>query len=284
MPGAAPAHAFIGWPGHCLGWDDAGRSWWWADGNGKELRTWPHDGAGERRFRLPDEGVPFARCLSGRLLLCGPKRLFFGSPPSRGGERRQRWALDCVSPVDPAEPRTWIHEGRTDRHGFFVFGTRNDGIDGRPIGSFFQYSRHRGLRRLALPTVTVATSICFSVDGRRLYFADGVHPRILQCEYDPDQALTANVREFVRTGALPGASVIDREGNLWNVQGGAGRVVQYGPQGEILRTYSLQKSGPATPAFGGPALDRLLLAGAFGVIELPDAGAIGVPDAPFDDR
>ncbi|WP_414636782.1 hypothetical protein [Aquabacterium sp.] len=40
---------------------------------------------------------------------------------------------------------------------------------------FFRYSQRNGLRRLALPPVSMANSICFSPDGGTMYFTDSLH-------------------------------------------------------------------------------------------------------------
>ena len=278
------SNAVFGTPRQCLRWDGATDSWWWADGAAGTLRNWSHDGQRESRCMLPDDAHAFAHCGSGRLLLCQPKRLCLATVPDASHGRTPRgWRLRALCAVDPAEPRTSIHEGRTDRRGYFVFGTRNDGADARPIGSFYQYSLQHGLRRLALPAVTVATSICFSVDGRTLYFADGALDRILQCDYDAASARIANVREFAAAGALPEASVVDCAGNLWNAQAGAGRLVQYAPDGGVLQRLALPWGAPASPAFGGAARDQLVIGRGDGLIRIPEAGASGLHDALFDD-
>lgn len=283
-PHAAALPAIVPAQGHCLRWDGASGCWWWADGAAGTLRTWSHDGLHELACWLPEDAGAFAHCRSGAMLLCQPKRLCFASTPGAGRARTPRgWRLHAACAVDPAEPRTSIHEGRTDRSGAFVFGTRNDGIDGRPIGSFYQYSTRHGLRRLALPAVTVAASICFSVDGRTLYFADGALARILQCDYDASSAAVSNVRSFAETGALPEGSVIDSAGKLWNAQAGAGRLVQYAPDGQVLQRLALPWGAPASPAFGGAALDQLVVGGADGLIRIFAAGASGLHDTLFDD-
>jgi L-arabinonolactonase len=277
--------------GQSLQWDRAALCWWWAGGATGTVQAWSPDGAHELRRVVAGEAGGFALCASGRLLVCQPKRLCFvtvantpGTPNTPNTPKAPRgWRLRSLCAVDPAEPRTSIHEGRTDRRGFFVFGTRNDGVDARPIGSFYQYSSQYGLRRLALPAVTVATGIGFSVDGRRLYFADGANKRILQCDYDCETAGVANVRLFAGTDGFPEACVIDSEDHLWSAQAGAGRLVRYAPDGSVLRQFALPPGAPASPAFGGVACDQLMVASWGGLIGFPQAGVTGLHDAPFDD-
>lgn len=281
-PAALPAIA----PGlgHCLRWDGARGWWWWTDGAAGTLHTWSPDGLHELACWLAEDAGAFAHCRSGATLLCQAKRLSLASTPDATRARTPRgWRLQPACAVDAAEPRTSIHEGRTDRSGAFVFGTRNDGVDARPIGSFYQYSTRHGLRRLALPAVTVAASICFSVDGRTLYFADGALPRILQCDYDAPSGAVANVRSFADTGALPEGAVIDSTGALWSAQAGAGRLVQYASDGRVLQRLALPWGAPASPAFGGAALDQLVVGGADGLIRIFTAGASGLHDTLFDD-
>lgn len=269
----------------CLRWDGVAKRWWWADSAAGVLRTWSQGSQEPFQHALPDEAGGFAQCSSGCLLLCQPKRLCVGvAPAAPGGRVQNGWRLRTLAAVDAAEPRTSIHDGRTDRQGYFVFGTRNDGADARPIGSFYQYSRRFGLRRLALPAVTIATSIAFSVDGRRMYFADGAQSVILQCDYDAENAVVSNVRAFADAGASPEGAVIDRDGNLWSAQAGAGRLVQYARNGAIVRRLALPWGAHASPAIGGEAMDELAVGSADGLIRLRNAGAAGIHDARFDDR
>jgi L-arabinonolactonase len=247
-----------------LCWDSTGACWWWADRQTGQLQQWPHRadmsraGGVSEHWPLPDEALPLAACLSGRLLLAQPKRLCLASQPPLRGRGRSAGTLEPLLAVEPAEPRTSIHEGAIDHQGKLVFGTRNDSPDGRPIASFSQYSRRHGLRRLALPTVTAATSICFSPDGTLLYFADGALHRILQCDYDAETATVGGAREFASTAARPGPAVVDGAGMLWSLQ--ERQLLRYHPDGSLCERHFLRHDGPAALALGGPQLDQLLLA------------------------
>lgn len=271
--------------GQCLRWDARGGRWWWADSAAGLVRAWPPRADAVLSCKAPYAAAAFAHCRSGLLLLGLAKRLCLAMPPAQGAGV-QRLQMRALTAVDPAEPRTSIHDGRTDRRGFFVFGTRNESADARAIGSFYQYSRQYGLRRLALPTVAVANSICFSLDGSQLYFADSAGASILQCDYDALKARVANIRPFalMDKGAAPGGAVVDRDGNLWSAQAGAGRLIQYAPDGSVLRRIAIPEAGPTCPAFGGDALDQLVVSSAHGLFAVPGSGATGVDDTLFDDQ
>lgn len=279
--------------GEGLAWDAANGAWLWTDIEAACLWRWAGPGQVPRRLALPDRLGSFARCRSGRLLLGLAKGLAWGR------EQGDRMEVTPLVPVEPAEPRTRINDGRTDRQGHFVFGTFNQSPERRPICGFYQYSSHHGLRRLALPAVAIANSICFSPDGATMYFTDTWQGSILQCSYDAGSARVSNLREFARVdGAGPDGAVVDAEGCLWSAQWGAGRVVRYAPSGEPLLTVGLAAPHVSCPAFGGEAMDELMLTSARaeldasalaeaplsgGLFHLRLPGITGLADALFED-
>ena len=252
--------------GEGLGWHAASARWWWTDIEAAAVHAWAPGSTQVHTYRLPDRAGSLVHCRSGRILFGLAKSLCFGGPrfPAASGAPHQL-AVQPVAAVDAIEPRTRVNDGRTDRRGFYVFGTMNEAEEKRPIGSFFQYSTQYGLRRLALPAVAIANSICFSVDGKTMYFTDTLTRRILQCDYDAETAEVGAPRLFAETDldhAYPDGSVIDRDGCLWNAQWGAGRVVRYGPSGRMLSVLALPVSQPTCPAFGGPGMDQLMVTSA----------------------
>ena len=275
-------------------WDEKRRALLWTD---IQLSTlWMHGAADNatRTWILPDRLGSLAICESGRLLLGLAKGLFLADLDTVAGAVL---GLEPVVSVEPGVPRTRINDGRTDRAGNFVFGTFNEAQDG-PSGSFYQYSSRHGLRRLDLGGVVIPNSICFSLDGRTMYFCDSPVARIRQCDYDASSAGVANVREFARLGAgegLPDGSVIDTDGCLWNAAWGAGLVRRYAPDGRRLAEISVSAKNPTCVVFGGDALDDLYVTSSRQemsddeLARTPEAGGVyrarvgarGVRDAAF---
>ncbi len=278
-----------------------GGRWWWTDIEAATLHAWRPAEPLPLTCRLPDRLGSFAHCRSGRVLLGLAKRLALATLD----DDLNLGPLQTLAPVDAAEPRTRINDGRTDRSGNFVFGTLNEDGERRPrstIASFYQYSLRHGLRRLALPAVAIANSLCFSLDGRTLYFCDTLTQRILQCDYDADSAQVDHIRPFTEMDlpdAWPDGSVVDAQGCLWNAQWGAGRVARYDASGALMATYTAPTAHTTCPALGGPGRDELMLttaraelsrealaaqphAGSLFGLRLPEA--LGVPDALFEDQ
>ena len=282
--------------GEGIVWSQRLRSLLWTDIEQSALWMYrPHDKL-TRQWSLPDRLGSFVLCESGRLLLGLAKRLAFADLDAATGS-----GLPVVPllPIEPDMARTRINDGRIDRAGNFVFGTMNEDQDA-PSGSFYQYSSRSGLRRLDVGGVVIPNSICFSVDGRTMYFCDSPTGVIRQCEYDADSAGVANVREFARYAegrGLPDGSIVDSEGCLWNAVWAAGVVRRFDPNGRLLLEVPVPSRNLTCAAFGGDSLDQLfvtssrqemseqqlLAAPAAGGLFAVQPGVRGVSDTTFRD-
>lgn len=265
--------------GRSLRWDARGGRWWWAGSGAQTVHAWAERDQAPLACRLPDAAGLLAHCRSGRVLLGLTKRLGLAEPGADTGSRQLR--VHPLVAVDAAEHRTAISDGCTDRRGFLVFGTRNVAEDGRPIGSFYQFSRQYGLRRLALPVVAEASSICFSADGRRMFFADARHGQLLACDYDAERGSVSAIRVFAQldAGATPRGSALDAAGCLWNAQ--PGQLLQYATDGQVMRRIALDCT---SVAFGGEHLTQLAAVGEGGLFTVPAPQVAGQPEIPFDDH
>ena len=282
--------------GEGIVWSQRLRTLLWTDIENSTLWMYrPHDRL-TRQWSLPDRLGSFVLCDSGRLLLGLAKSLAFADL-----EAASNATLPVVPllPIEPEAARTRINDGRIDRAGNFVFGTMNEDQNAAS-GSFYQYSSRFGLRRLDVGGVVIPNSICFSVDGRTMYFCDSPTGVIRQCEYDADSAGVANVREFTRYAegrGLPDGSVVDSEGCLWNAVWAAGVVRRFDPAGSLILEIPVPSRNLTCPAFGGDSLDQLFVTSSRqemseddlaaaptsgGVFELRGL-ARGVPDVLFAD-
>src|SRR5204862_3493459 len=184
--------------------------WWrerhallWTDIEGRRL--WMHDARGTRNLTLPDRLGSLAPCESGAVLLALAKGLFVASVDGSD----EQLTLRPLAAVEPDLQSTRANDGRTDRDGNFVFGTM-DMRDGHPAtGSFYQWSARHGLRRLELPKVGIANSICFSPDGESMYFCDSPQRRIMRGRYHAREARVDAISGFVTVAdGSPDGSVV----------------------------------------------------------------------------
>lgn len=238
-------------------WCERRQAFFWIDISEKRLWTHHPDSAQTRHWQLPDRPGCIGLLDDGRLLVVLAKSLCLGDPDASPGAEL---ALETLTALEPDQPHTRSNDGRADRAGHFVFGTMDEHEHKAARGSLYQFSLRHGLRRLPLPGVSIPNSICFSPDGRTLYYCDSVRPQILCCDYDSETAQADNVRVFAtldRDDVEPDGSIVDGEGHLWNAQWGAWRVVRYRPDGTVDRVLAIPVKHPTCSAFGGPTLSAL---------------------------
>lgn len=177
-----------------------------------------------------------------------------------------------VNPIVQVEPDlpTRLNDGRCDRAGNFVFGTLHELEPKAAVASFYRLNAEDlSLERLALRKVAIANSICFSPDGKVMYYCDSLDRAIRRCDYpslDNDRVFAATEGE-----GEPDGSCVDAEGHLWNAQWGGARVVRYAPDGSIDRVVATPARQPTCVALGGEGLDVLLCSSA--TVGLAEPGA-----------
>lgn len=218
---------------------------------------WRHDPASghSNAWSLPEPLGCLALAEDGRLLLGLAKGLHASDVESQLGAREL--TLHRLADVESGDPHTRVNDGRADRDGGFVFGTKDERGGTHRGGRFYQYTATHGLRELALPRAAIPNSICFDAGGRYMYFCDSIEPRIRRCRYDAATGAVADVETFVDIDlpeAEPDGSIIDAEGALWNAQWGAGRVVRYRPDGSIDRIVRVPAPQPSCCTLRGDVL------------------------------
>jgi len=248
--------------GEGLQWHGASGRWWWTDIEGCSIQAWTPGASTTLVLRLPERVGSFVHCRSGALLLGMAKRVARLRVADLQAVGEFDVEPETLAPVEANAATTRVNDGRCDRSGNYVFGTLDEARPRQPIGSFYQYSQAHGLRRLALDGVAIANSICFSLDGRRMYYCDTLSRRILVCDYDADSAQVSEPRLFVKKeveDCWPDGSTIDAKGCLWNAEWGHASVARYASDGRFLARYAVPVSNVSCPALGGPAGDQLLV-------------------------
>lgn len=236
-------------------WCDRRQLLYWVDI--LACRLWRYDPASgnTHAWTMPQPLACIGLGEDGRLLLGLSKGLYAGDAEAHIDD--STLPLTKLTDVEPGDGMTRVNDGRADRAGGFVFGTKGEHADNRKVGRFYQFTASHGLRELALPAAAIPNSICFDESGTRMYFCDSVEPRILCCRYDAETASVSDVTVFVELdveGASPDGSIVDAEGALWNAQWGAGRVVRYLPDGHAERIVQVGAQQPSCVALRGDTL------------------------------
>ncbi|MFM0072861.1 SMP-30/gluconolactonase/LRE family protein [Paraburkholderia sediminicola] len=220
---------------------------YWNDIEGARLwRYDPRDG-GSTFWRMPERLGSFALCADSRYLLLGLATHLAFFELTTGETQR-------IVDIEPGL-NTRVNDGRCDRQGRFVFGTKDEGSPLQAIGGFYRLNHDLSLERLPLPAPAISNSIAFSPDGATMYYGDSPTREIRVCDYRADGSI-ANDRVFTTltdaTGE-PDGSTVDRDGGVWNAQWGGWRVVRYGPDGVETERVDVPTAQPSCVAFGGTA-------------------------------
>lgn len=192
--------------------------------------------------------------------------------------------------IEADRPETRSNDGRADPWGGFWIGTM--GKTAEPgAGALYRYFEGRVARLYT--ELTIPNAICFAPGGRRAYFADTPRQRVWTVPLDAQGWPAGAPDVFLDLGCEglnPDGAVTDAEGGLWIAQWGAGRVARYRPDGRFDRALAVPARQCTCPAFGGDAMDRMIVTSAFEGMERPgaadgrtftlDPGCAGMPEPP----
>ena len=159
-------------------------------------------------------------------------------------------------------PAVRFNDGRVDRQGRFWAGSMVEGAASRKASSIALTVPARP--KIHATEVGISNSLCFSPDGRHLYFADTPLRTIFRFDLDATTGAISNRRIFAQTpeGAYPDGANVDCQGYVWSAHWGAGRVVRYAPDGTISTMVEAPAMQPTCVAFGGENLDLLFVTSA----------------------
>jgi L-arabinonolactonase len=272
-------------------WDEADGRLWWTDIEAARLYALEPRSGRVETLEAPERIGSFAPRGDGKGLLVAFASGFALWEPRTG--RREH-----LHDFEAHLPTTRLNDGRTDRQGRFVAGGFDEGGGGRPISSLVRVDPDLKVTTL-FGEVGCANGLCFSPDGRTMYFADSARAEMWAFAYDPADGTLGERRAVCalrgRRPGVPDGSCVDEEGCVWNAEWDGGAVVRWTPEGEIDRVIELPVPRPTCAAFGGPDLDTLYITtarlwmGEDQIARAPLSGALfaikpgvrGVPDAPF---
>lgn len=194
------------------------------------------------------------------------------------------------------ETATRLNDGKADRHGRFLAASMRVG-DGDGRGSLFRLDTD-GRCATIEQGVVIGNALCFSPDGRTMYFADSMDGMLRRYSYDPDTGAIGareDLADCREQGSGPDGATVDAAGRIWVALVLAQAVACYAPDGRHLLTLQVPVPYPSCPAFGGPDLATLYVtsianSGHRLVTDHPDGGrimairhldAVGLPEGIY---
>jgi sugar lactone lactonase YvrE len=203
--------------------------------------------------------------------------------------------FELVAALDGGGRPMRFNDGKCDRQGRFWAGTQDDATRG-PVGTLYRYDPGRGCVPFAAG-LSIPNGLCWSPDGRTMYFADSTAGTLDAFAYDPATGEPGARRVLVRLdppAKLDGATV-DAEGYIWCAQYRGWNVTRYAPDGRVDRVVELPVQQPTSCQLGGPDFQTLFVTTATqrlsaaelagqplaGAVLAVDVGVKGLPEPRF---
>lgn len=270
--------------GECVLWDENSELVWWTDIESQLLFSLEYSTEILKIYDLPERLGSFAMIQnSSKFLAAFESGLAIYDPSTQ--------TVDWLETIYKKACGIRLNDGRVDREGRFWVGAMVEEEKKTSALSRSKLFRYSGNKILSVQqtNIQISNSICFSPDGKVLYFSDSPKNQIYAYDLCSDTGNISNKRVFARTnsGVHPDGSCVDSDGCVWNAQWGAGQVVRYTPMGEIDYVLDVPSLQPTCVSFGGPNLDHLLITSArIGMseqekIECPSSGALFIYETPY---
>jgi L-arabinonolactonase len=234
-------------------WDTVEQALYWVDITGRLIHRFDPATGRDRTWATPEDVGSLALRERGGMVVALRSGFHFFDPETGHFQpivdpEADRWGADG--------PGSRFNDGKPDRQGRFWAGSVPDGF-APPVGALYRLDRDLSCRRM-VEGIACANALCWSPDGRIMYFGDSMANVIWAWDFDPAEGEIRNRRVFVQPskgeGEIDGATV-DAEGCVWVAQWGGWRVVRYDPRGRIDRVVMMPVRKPSCPAFGGARLD-----------------------------
>lgn len=244
-------------------WSAARRAWLWVDIPARTIWRLDHATGATRRWECAEMVACIALTDSGALI-AGMQTGLFALQLADDGTVAAR--LLASPPELQAGMR--FNDGRCDRQGRFWSGTMALDMALAPaIGQLYRYDGGDGRVGLSAPIVSglvTQNGLAWSPDGATMYLSDSHFSRrlIWAFDYDVASGTPSARRVFVDMNQHPGrpdGAAIDVDGCYWTCANDAGRLLRFTPAGKLDRSIVLPLAKPSMCAFGGAAMDTLLV-------------------------
>ena len=172
--------------------------------------------------------------------------------------------------IEAESPATRCNDGRADRQGGFWLGTMGKAAEPR-AGTIWRW--HRGSLRPLVEGVTIPNAICFAADGRTAFYSDTPTGKVWRQPLNPKgwpEGEPALYLDLAPLGLNPDGAVIDSTGAFCVACWGAGAVLRFDTQGQLLDRIPVGGRHSSCPALGGAGLDQMLVTTAREGIVNPD--------------
>jgi sugar lactone lactonase YvrE len=241
--------------GECPLWDERAGVLWWIDSLARWIYRRRMDDLQVEKWQMPSEIGSIALTEGNEIVVALSDGVHDFDPAS--GKLRLVARVAHGPAPEPIHIR--LNDGKPDPAGRFVVGSIVVGSQ-EPLGAL--YSISAGTASTLHSGIGASNGVCFSPDGRTLYYADSFAQKVYAADYDVATGAAGPRRTFAdlaTIGAWPDGATIDRDGRLWVILANLGQLAVFSPAGSLERRVELGLRWPTCPTFGGPRLDTLFV-------------------------
>jgi sugar lactone lactonase YvrE len=232
-------------------WSHSEQALYWVDIKNPRVFRHKQSEALPRSWPMPSEIGAICHADSGRFVVSLRSGVMLFDPQS--GE------LEPIEHPEASRPGYRLNETKIDRRGRLWVGSVEDpGFS--PEGRLYRLTG-RSLSVMQ-ENISMPNALGWSPDSRTMYFSDSFQRRIWSFDYDLDEGVISNKRDFVEIPegeGFPDGLAVDCEGFVWNAQMDGWCLKRYDPTGRIDRVIDLPVRRPTSLAFGGPNYDTLFV-------------------------
>lgn len=220
-------------------WDEKTETMWWVDIKAQTIHQVTHGTHTQYALSIRPSAIGLTN--TEQLIVAGDNGIYLYNPET------DELTLLLTIP-EPTSNRT--NDGKVGPDGAFWFGTMDDAEE-KVSGALYSYHPERGLTK-HLDGIKISNTFAWSPDGTRMYFADSAQQTIWRMSFDVETGELGDREIFVSlkgTDCYPDGSAMDSNGCLWNAQWGGSRVVQYAPDGTMMKIFTFPTSQITSCAF-----------------------------------
>lgn len=209
---------------------------------GGELRSWPFE----------TEVGSLGLAASGKLVVALRQEVILFDP-----ETEARQSLCAIEAGQP----TRLNDGKVGPDGAFWVGSMDDRPQKEAIGALYRVDPSGAAER-KVEGLLISNGLAWTADGEEMFHADSRGPWIDSWRFDRWTGSISERRRFAvldEAAGRPDGGACDAEGFYWSAGVSAGVLNRFGPDGEIVETFSVPVPAPTMPCFGGPDFRTLFL-------------------------
>ena len=246
--------------GECPVWSVAEQALYWVDIEGKHIHRYDWQSQTQQTWLTGERVGCIALVEKAGCVVAAMETGIFEVQLLSNQQIKARLLAAIEHPL----PNMRFNDGRCDSQGRFWVSTMcMDMAAAKQVGTVYCFDKN-GLGAPKVEGLITPNGMAFSPDGATYYLSDS-HPtvqKIWAFDFNGADGVITNGREFVDMTAHPGrpdGAAVDADGNYWICANDAGKIHQFSPKGECIRSLNVPVSKPAMCAFGGPDMNILFV-------------------------